>query len=531
MAGGSVFMGSVLLFVCFVGVPRAHGQTPAPVVCVDVAFPDCRVFHNTTAAANTTSTIIADVVNLRALYTHVNCSQFSYFFVCAAAYPYCIEKTNTLRYPCRDMCLRVKEECSQVSTLLNTVPIFNCDAYAVGGRCITQDEALIAIRHAGILPPENRNSGGSGSSGSTSAYNDSCPLKSSAFFTDSSKDFAKGWIATLATICFVSTLVTLLTFLIDKNRFSYPWRPIVYLALCYNIHSFGYYLSLIIGSDTVICPNDKIVRTRSSWSWQHTPCVLVFIILYSSMMAFTLWWLVLTFNWFLATALKWSNEAIARLSPFYHALAWSFPVLMTIILLSTRLPAADELTGTCFIVRDDDDASFIALLLAVILPLCLILITGCVLIVIGFIDVLKIRSFVKQSGRKTGDLEKLMIRIGVFVVIYIVPALIVISAYIYELDSRPNWRRVSQPNQNCPNCSKPNVAVFMARLFFQLIVGILSGCWIWSKKTVESWKIFCGRLRRNREPPQITNYSVDTGTERPNSSKSMSISMDRETQM
>lgn len=386
---------ALLLLVSFVVHSRAQ-QTS--LLCVDVTFPDCQVFHNKTTAANTTNSIIADVVTLSVLYKNVNCSMFSHFFICAAAYPYCLKETNTVRYPCRDMCLRVKQECNAVSSLLQKVNIFNCDTYGVGGRCITEEEALLSLGRAGLLPDNNQGT-------NTGVFNDSCQLQGSAYFTNNSKDFAKGWIATWATICFVSTLMTLLTFLIDRSRFGYPWRPIVYLALCYNIHSFGYYLSLIIGSDTVTCPNDRIVRTRSSWSWQHTPCILVFIFLYSSMMAFTLWWLVLTFNWFLATALKWSNEAIARLAPFYHALSWSFPFLMTIILLSTRLPAADELSGTCFIVRDDTDASFVALLLAVIIPLCLILITGCVLIMIGFIDVLKIRSFVKQSGRKTGDLE------------------------------------------------------------------------------------------------------------------------------
>ena len=524
MAGNFAATSVLLLLVSFVVYSRSQSSATS-VMCASVPFPDCVVFNNKTVAANSSAAVITDVTNLRTLYTTINCSDFSHFFICAATYPYCIAQTNTLRYPCRDMCMRVKKECSVVESLLNTVDIFKCETYPIGGRCIPQDEALIAIREAGFLPPEENQGTGSGTS-----YNNSCQLQDTAYFTNSSKDFAKGWIATWATFCFVSTLITLLTFLIDRSRFGYPWRPIVYLALCYNIHSFGYYLSLLIGSDTVICPNDSIVRTRSSWTWQHTPCVLVFIFLYSSMMAFTLWWLVLTFNWFLATALKWSNEATARLAPFYHALAWSFPLLMTIILLSTRLPAADELTGTCFIVRDDTDASFIALLLAVILPLCLILVTGCVLIVIGFVDVLKIRSFVKQSGRKTGDLEKLMLRIGIFVVIYIVPALIVISAYIYELDSRSNWRRVSQTKDSCSNCTEPNVGIFMARVFFQLIVGILSGCWIWTKKTAESWKMFFCRLMRRDKPPQVTNYGIDTGTaERPDSANSMTT--DREAQM
>ena len=467
--------------------------------CVDVPFDDCKGFHNKTTSLNSSDQVTTDVLSLRALYTGVNCSFFSQFFICAAAYPICIGET--VRYPCRDMCIQVREECSTFSPLLNTVKIFQCSIYAVGGRCITKEEATISIMGGNRSPTSQATS--------SSNFSNTCPLGDSAYFSDDAKDFAKGWLATWTTVCFISTMLTILTFLIDRSRFDYPWRPIVYLAICYNVHCFGYYLSLFIGSDTVTCPNNRIVRTRSPWSWEHTPCILVFMILYYTMMAFTLWWLVLTFNWFLATALKWSNEAIARLAPFYHGLAWSFPLLMTIIILATRLVSADELLGTCFIVRDSRDASFVALLLTVIIPLCLILFSGCVLIVIGFVDVLKIRSFVKQSGRETGDLEKLMIRIGVFVVIYIVPALIVISAYIYEVDTRPNWKRVSQTDQNCSDCSDPNVGIFMARVFFLLIVGILSGVWIWSKKTVETWKKFFKRLTNNSSKHE-PNYGIES---------------------
>ena len=483
--------------------------------CVDVPFDDCKGFHNKTAPFNSSEQVTTDVISLRALYTGVNCSIFSHFFICAAAYPICVGET--VRYPCSDMCVQVRQECSTFTPLLNKVPIFRCGIYPVTGRCITKEEARIVIaRNNSPLPSQGT---------STSNFSNACPLGDSAYFSDGAKDFAKGWLATWTTVCFISTMLTILTFLIDRSRFDYPWRPIVYLAVCYNIHCFGYYLSLFIGSNTVTCPNDRIVRTRSPWSWEHTPCILVFIILYYTMMAFTLWWLVLTFNWFLATALKWSNEAVARFAPFYHGIAWSFPLVMTIIILATRIVGADELLGTCFIVRDSSDESFVALLLTVIIPLCLILFTGCVLIMIGFIDVLKIRSFVKQSGKETGDLEKLMIRIGVFVVTYIVPALIVISAYIYELDTRPNWKRVSQTSQTCKGCSDPNVAVFMARVFFLLIVGILSGVWIWSKKTVETWKTFFRRILSKAK--HESNYGLEsrhysaTNVDRPNSANSV----------
>lgn len=180
MIGKLIFTGVLLLVIC---VLLSHSQVPPPVVCVDVDFPDCRIFENKTAAANTSSTIIADVVSLRTLYTQVKCSDFSYFFICAAAYPYCISETETLRYPCRDMCERVKSECKEVSALLDTVHLFNCEVYAIGGRCITQEEALVSIRNAGLLNEDN---------------------------TDDPNSFAKGLIASWKIIFLILTTIMIL---------------------------------------------------------------------------------------------------------------------------------------------------------------------------------------------------------------------------------------------------------------------------------------------------------------------------------
>lgn len=178
----------ILLLSC---VEYACSQPHTPLICVDVDFPDCRVFENKTAAANTSSIFVTDVVRLRNLYTQVNCSNFSYFFVCAASYPYCIAETETLRYPCRDMCERVKRECSMVSSLLDTLGIFNCETYSIGGRCITQDEALASIIRAGLLPPDATNS---------------------PFNNNDDDSSTKGLTTTWTTICFVSAILTILLY-------------------------------------------------------------------------------------------------------------------------------------------------------------------------------------------------------------------------------------------------------------------------------------------------------------------------------
>ena len=235
------------------------------------------------------------------------------------------------------------------------------------------------------------------------------------------------------------------------------------------------------------CPKDEFVHSRVSWSWAHTPCILVFILLYYSMMSGFLWWVVLTIAWFLVSALQWSHEAVRKLSPFFMAMSWLLPLLLTVILLASRAIGADELTATCFVVNDGSTTSFLALLLGVILPLFVMLISGMVFLVLGFIGMIRIRSFMQEGGKRKEKqiLEKLMIRIGIFVAVYIIPASVLIGCFVYELASRSKWHPLSDM---CSDCPRPNSAVFMVRIFMFLLIGALIGVWIWSRKTVKSWK-------------------------------------------
>jgi len=87
-----------------------------------------------------------------------------------------------------------------------------------------------------------------------------------------------------------------------------------------------------------------------------------------------------------------------------------------------------------------------------------------------------------------------MIRIGVFSVLYTVPATVVIACLFYEQHYRPLWER----SHNCP-CGKepllrPDYSVFMLKYFMCVVVGITSGFWIWSGKTIDSWRRFYRKL-------------------------------------
>ncbi|KAG8146355.1 hypothetical protein E2320_012709 [Naja naja] len=122
----------------------------------------------------------------------------------------------------------------------------------------------------------------------------------------------------------------------------------------------------------------------------------------------------------------------------------------------------------------------------------------------------------KTGGENTDKLEKLMVRIGVFSVLYTVPATCVIACYFYERLNMGYWR-VLATQQKCkvnnhtkhPDCtmsdSIPAVEIFMVKIFMLLVVGITSGVWIWTSKTLQSWQGVCSRRIKNRTRRKSTS--------------------------
>ena len=73
------------------------------------------------------------------------------------------------------------------------------------------------------------------------------------------------------------------------------------------------------------------------------------MILYFATMSSSIWWLVLCVNWFLASVLKWSGEAIENQSQYFHMISWSIPAIATISVLALGKIEGDPLSGVCFV--------------------------------------------------------------------------------------------------------------------------------------------------------------------------------------
>ncbi|XP_071447254.1 frizzled-2 [Hetaerina americana] len=390
------------------------------------------------------------------------------------------------------------------------------------------------------------------------------------FFTAEQRRFARLWTGSWSLLCLVSCLATVLTFAVDPGRFRYPERPIIFLSGCYAAVALGYAAGFALG-DSAACrppfsPPAEQLSPRlkmASLITQGTKaegCTLLFMLLYFFSMASSIWWVILALTWFLAAGLKWGHEAIEANSQYFHLAAWAVPAVKTITILAMGKVEGDVLSGVCFVGLRDADA----LRGFVLAPLAFYLLLGTAFLLAGFVSLFRIRTVMKHDGTRTDKLERLMIRIGVFSVLYTVPAVVVLACLFYEQAHLDAWMRgwhleLCHPRVPvgavlpgggipggsspypipCPLTStglvaslgavvgaahhqfqgvhsqggghvpilhqqqtevtaKPEFEVFMIKYLMALIVGITSSFWIWSGKTVTSWRNFFLRIRGRR---------------------------------
>jgi hypothetical protein len=124
-------------------------------------------------------------------------------------------------------------------------------------------------------------------------------------FHPSEIDFARLWVLVWSTLCFSSTLFTILTFLIETSRFRYPERPIIFLSACYMFVALAYLIgSSRLNDDSIVCRPLKngLMETKTFLiqGVEHVPCTLLFMMIYFFGMSSAIWWVVLTLTWFLA---------------------------------------------------------------------------------------------------------------------------------------------------------------------------------------------------------------------------------------
>ncbi|KAM9836276.1 frizzled-7-A-like [Aulostomus maculatus] len=511
-------------------------------LCQPISIPLCAdIAYNQTIMPNLLGHVYQEEAGLEVHQFYplvkVQCSLDLQFFLCSVYAPVCTVLEQAIP-PCRTLCERARHGCE---ALMNKFGFqwperLRCESFPTHGAgeiCVGQNTSdrnnptldadlyepvslppYISNERPFTCPPQlqvpdylNYNFLG--------VKNCAAPCEASQpnglmYFSEGELQMGRRWVGIWAVLCCISTLFTVLTSLVDMQRFCYPERPIIFLSSCYfmvaAIYAVGYLLE-----EQVACV-DKLKEGGYKLVVQGTKkgsCTLLFMILYFFSMASAIWWVVLALTWFLSAGMKWGHEAIEARSKYFHLVAWAVPAVKTITILVMGQVDGDLLTGVCYVGIYSVDAlrSF------VLVPSCIYLCIGTSFLLAGYVSLFRIRTVMKDGGSRTEKLEKLMLRIGVFGVLYTVPTAIVIACLFYEQTFRQHWETtwrlktckhfsVSCPLGNFAQIT-PDFSVFMVKYLMTLIVGITSGIWIWSRKTVQSWRHFYMRLITNQDETTV----------------------------
>ncbi|TNN21442.1 Frizzled-10-A [Schistosoma japonicum] len=419
------------------------------------------------------------------------------------------------------------------------------------------------------------------------------------FYKPVEKRFANIWMLVWSIICLGSCALTIITFTLNRTRFAYPERPIIYISVCCFVYSAGFILHSLIGRDLVACRNKvetispslltngvSQVGTKKLFTgltqlkvnasflitsgYEGTWCTIIFIILFYFSQASYLWWVMLAISWFLSASCKWGCEGIEAVSSIFHMLAWALPALKTIIILIMHRIDADELTGLCNVGYQNSTS----LLTFILLPQIIYLLLGIMFLLVGFHSLISLRSNLKQHAKSllpatkttttpancynsqckrnasatvaiptmtlqtmttsspvialnNGNirrLDKLMIKIGIFSMLYIIPCACVIGVNIYNYINYPEWMKTLDRLSKQTNCLTeygtswslvtqclednhfPSAEANMLQIFMSLVVGITSGMWVWcNRKSSETW-LKCIKRRKKNLSQHSLNY-------------------------
>lgn len=336
-------------------------------------------------------------------------------------------------------------------------------------------------------------------------------------------------ILLFAIACVLFTLFTVATFLIDRQRFHYPERPIIFLSFCYLVIALAYVVGtiskLVEGSGSSFACSDPSSVSRAgqpdSFVFQRLPnndasyrsasCVILFVVVYFFQMASAIWWVILTLTWFLAAALKWGEEAVEKLWLLYHIIAWSIPAVQVILVLALRLVDGDQLSGLCY----TGNHSLVGLGVFVFTPMTIYLVAGLVFFAIGFTALINIHRQVQRDPAKSRKIGRLIIRVAVYSGCYALPNLCLLFLLMYEMAQRSDWEMYYVLQKGCradspePCSSSPTFAAFLLKYVFLFLIGICSSSWVISQKTFHAWqKFFCSCGCRPKAAYDLPNHSA-----------------------
>ncbi|NXS97880.1 SMO protein, partial [Jacana jacana] len=311
------------------------------------------------------------------------------------------------------------------------------------------------------------------------------------------------------------------TFVADwRNSNRYPAVILFYVNACFFVGSIGWLAQFMDGArDEIVCRADGTMRLGEPTSNETLSCVIIFVIVYYSLMSGVIWFVMLTYAWHTSfKALGTTYQPLLGKTSYFHLITWSIPFVLTVAILAVAQVDGDSVSGICFVGYKNYRyrAGF------VLAPIGLVLIVGGYFLIRGVMTLFSIKSNHPGllSEKAASKINETMLRLGIFGFLAFGFVFITFGCHFYDFFNQAEWERsfreyvlceanvtiATQTNKPIPDCeikNRPSLLVEKINLFAMFGTGVSMSTWVWTKATLLIWKRTWCRLGPHPTPPPM----------------------------
>lgn len=317
-------------------------------------------------------------------------------------------------------------------------------------------------------------------------------------------------IAVSASFCLIANLFSIVTFLIDwKNANKYPAVVIFYINICFLINCVGWLAQFTPGARrNIVCHQDGTFRQGEPRNGSNLSCIIVFILIYYSLMASIVWFVILAYTWNISfRSVNLPREVTEGKAAYFHMVAWSLPLILTITIMALSEVDGSSIYGICFVgcINQSARGGFL------LVPVAIATITGVYFLIQGLITLIKVKI-------KSGDviknninikIQNMIIRIAIFTFLCLLFVSFAFGCHIYEYNHQHEWKnslwkyivcsakKAVETHGSEMVCSVKNRMSLLVIYLYLISVfgtGILMSSWVWTTSCIDAWKRFFYRV-------------------------------------
>ncbi|XP_034947663.1 protein smoothened [Chelonus insularis] len=324
-----------------------------------------------------------------------------------------------------------------------------------------------------------------------------------------------------AVISGVFNLFTVITFLIDwRSANKYPALVIFYINCCFLISCIGWLAQFTSGNrESIVCRKDGTLRMNEP-SGGSLSCVVVFVLIYYSSMAATVWFVILTYAWHMRfQALSTIQDKIDKKSAYFHLIAWCLPLVLTVTIIALGEVDGNSVTGICFVGYTNHIIRS-GFLLG---PILVGILIGGYFLSRGLVTLIRLKISSQEiiSERASVKIRGTIIRMGCFSVFTFLAVVITVYCHMYDFQNSSKWHQSFRDymiclitkyseDSECKMKYKPSVTKLQLHLLAPFLAGVLMSSWVWTSSTIDTWIRFLRRTFNceSEEPVKLKKHKV-----------------------